>query len=261
MARVPRVFCESRVYHVVLRGNGRKIIFQEDVDYFIFRKLMFSLARRYGATIFTYCLMDNHVHILLKCEDLSKYMHDLGSGYASIYNSRYSFEGHLFQERFFSAPVTSERYFFCALRYILHNPETAGICSWEDYRFSNAKSFLSIRLSDSAWSLARVVGGPSALQDFLKDEDEDDAALKYEPDIHKRHPDSEARKSVNQFLQAWNEEHADKPPLTLADFPSVDKSTRNILLKKLLGLGIPSRQLSRITGIGRYIVDAAARSQ
>lgn len=261
MPRSPRVYCESSVYHVVLRGNARMIIFHEEADYYIFRKLMFDCAKRYQASIYTYCMMDNHVHILLKCKNLSEYMRDLSGSYSKIYTSRYAVEGHLYQDRFYSAPVESEAYFFYALRYILHNPEAAGICQWQNYKYSNAKDFLYIGQSEIASSLAEIVGGTSALKNFLNQKDPASATLEYEPGINRRRTDAEVIEIIDKILQEWNNSHCSVNSeksypikVNLFNLKQLERPVRTEILKLFLLQGIPINQLSRITGISRKII-------
>lgn len=82
-------------------------------------------------TIFLYCLMRNHVHLLLKegSEGLAAYIKRIGVRYAAYFNFKYQRRGHLFQDRFRSEPVQDAGYFLAAFRYICRNPLKAGLAS------------------------------------------------------------------------------------------------------------------------------------
>ncbi|MEE0956416.1 MAG: transposase [Eubacterium sp.] len=284
MTRSLRIYCSSDIYHVVLRGNARMVIFQKEADYAIFKKQIYIFAKRYDANIYTYCLMSNHVHILLKCKNISEFMHDLAWTYTVIYNKRYSVEGHLYQGRFFSSPVESERYFLNALRYILHNPEEAGICPWETYKYSNAGEFLMLHPKETICFIAEMAGGVQELRNFLRQKDDADAALFYEPGTRRKKTDEEAMEIINRVIQQWNDTHraydnssiiGNHPAsenvsaggqyskssqlITLVNLRTAEVSIRNAVLLKLLAQGIPARQLARLTGIGRRIIDSIAK--
>jgi len=86
-----------------------------------------------GMRVYAWCLMNNHVHLLVRevDEDLSATMKRIGVSYASYYNWKYLTTGHLFQDRFRSESVESKRYFLTVIRYIHQNPVKAGITSNE----------------------------------------------------------------------------------------------------------------------------------
>ncbi|MBQ8306532.1 MAG: transposase [Blautia sp.] len=140
MPRRVRLKAVSGIYHVMLRGINRQQIFFDDEDYkaFIFTLQRFREISRFE--LYAYCLMGNHVHILLKTteEALETTFKRIGTSFVYWYNTKYDREGHLFQDRFRSEPVEDERYFLCVLRYILRNPVAAGLCRKpEDYPYSN----------------------------------------------------------------------------------------------------------------------------
>ena len=149
MARRAREKSATGIYHVMLRGINRQNIFEEEADYARFRDLLFqmvwpvddqrkSLPSR--CTFYAYCLMSNHVHLLVRetSEDLASVIKRIGTAYAQYYNKKYQHFGHLFQDRFKSEPVNDNAYFFTLLRYIHQNPVSAGITKTvSDYPWSS----------------------------------------------------------------------------------------------------------------------------
>lgn len=137
MVRTAREKSESEIYHAMIRGINKQHIFQDDED----RIRFISIIKHYSDidvySLYAYCLMDNHVHILLKEgeHDISSAMKRISASYVLWYNKKYGRCGHLFQDRFKSEPVNSDAYLLTVLRYIHRNPIAAGIIyNIEDYK-------------------------------------------------------------------------------------------------------------------------------
>ena len=118
MPRQARKRSSSGIYHIMLRGINRQIIFEDREDY----QRFFDTLKKYkavsGYTIYAYCLMSNHVHILLKAghEDLDLIIKRIAGSYVYWYNWKYGRVGHLFQDRFKSEPIETDEYFLTVLR-------------------------------------------------------------------------------------------------------------------------------------------------
>ncbi|MGM0652187.1 MAG: REP-associated tyrosine transposase [Bacillota bacterium] len=140
MARVPRTKSNTGYYHVVLRGNNRSTLFFDNQDRLTFLDYLSKQKDKNLISINAYCLMDNHIHILIQETDnnLSTAMRSICTSYALFINKKYQRTGHLFDNRYRSETINDERYLFAALRYIHQNPVKAGICSnVENYRWSS----------------------------------------------------------------------------------------------------------------------------
>jgi putative transposase len=130
MGRRPREEIAGGVYHVFARGNDRQPIFVDDLD----RTRYLALLRRVRAAVrwhcLTYCLMSNHVHLLLETEEpnLSRGMHLLQGIYARSFNRRHGRSGHLFQSRYGCVRVEDDAQLWMTLAYIVRNPVEAGLC-------------------------------------------------------------------------------------------------------------------------------------
>ena len=130
MPRKPRQEVEDGVHHVFARGNRRQDIYLDDHD----RKLYLALLARTVAAkrwrCLSYCLMDNHVHLLIQTPEanLGAGMQRLHGYYGRNFNERHDNSGHLFQGRFGSELVTDDEQMWTTVRYIARNPVEAGCC-------------------------------------------------------------------------------------------------------------------------------------
>lgn len=144
MPREARKISYSGFYHVMIRGVNKEIIFKDDRDRRNFLHLLKYYKIKLNCMIHAYCLMDNHVHILIEDNNnkLGELMRNVTSVYAGEFNKKYRRIGHLFQERFKSQNVENDYYLLRLVRYIHRNPEKAGICNTEDYIWSSYKEIL-----------------------------------------------------------------------------------------------------------------------
>ncbi|MDQ6998682.1 MAG: transposase, partial [Mariprofundus sp.] len=116
-------------YHVMLRGNGGIPIFENDEQRTHFCLLLQEGVVRYGHRVHAFCLMDNHVHLVIQVGtiDLSKIMQNVSFRYTRWFNARHKRIGHLFQGRFKAILVDEENYLLELVRYTHLNPVRAGL--------------------------------------------------------------------------------------------------------------------------------------
>ena len=133
MGRKARLYCESQVYHVIMRGNNKQNLFYEDSDRYLFIRRLKKYTEELQIDVYSYCLMSNHVHILIGKANMnmSKLIQKLATSYAMYFNRKYERSGHLFQGRYKSETVDSDEYFKTVTRYIIQNPIKANL---EDIR-------------------------------------------------------------------------------------------------------------------------------
>lgn len=146
MPRQPRTESSKGYYHVMQRGTGKQTIFESNNDYMFFLKKVEHAKESYNFDLIAYCLMHNHTHLLIRTdtvEELSQIMHSIGTGYARYFNSKYDHVGYVFQDRFLSEPIESERYLLACVRYIHNNPVKAKISTRGDYQWSSYNEYLS----------------------------------------------------------------------------------------------------------------------
>lgn len=130
MARHPRLIFPDVAVHIIQRGNNRNACFRADSDYLVYLAHLRHLSRKHQCAVHAYCLMTNHVHLLLTptvagaCGVL---MRDLGRSYVRYFNRRYARSGTLWEGRFRSCIAESPQYVLACYRYIELNPLRAGM--------------------------------------------------------------------------------------------------------------------------------------
>ena len=144
MARRCRVYSNSKTYHNILKGIDNQNIFYEDQDRNVFLKYMLITKKEYNYNIYSYCLMDNHVHLVIKSEKefLSKIFQSLMVRYVQYFNKKYKRSGTLLQGRFKSMNVENLNYFLKVCKYVHQNPENAGIAKVKDYKWSSYNEYV-----------------------------------------------------------------------------------------------------------------------
>jgi putative transposase len=145
MPRIAREKSEFQTYHIVQRGNERKNIFFTEFDRIRFLNTLLNAKRKYNFCLEAFCLMDNHVHLLIydNGNDISKIIKSINISYAYYFNHVHNRVGHLFQDRFKSQLIEKDDYLLAASAYIHNNPVKAGIVKTsEDYKWSSMNYFL-----------------------------------------------------------------------------------------------------------------------
>ena len=146
MGRKPRIDIPDYVYHITARGNYRQNIFLNEDDKGLYLDILALYQAKYAFELYSFVLMDNHVHLLLKRPQetaLSKIVKSLHSTYAREHNFRIKRHGHLFQGRFHAIVVENDSYLLELSRYIHLNPVRAGMVSDPAaYPFSSAQTYL-----------------------------------------------------------------------------------------------------------------------
>ena len=205
MPRLPRQKSESGIYHIMLRGINQQVIFEDDEDYCKLVKTLENYKAVSGYKVFAYCLMSNHIHILIKVEkeDLDLIMKRIAGSYVYWCNRKYYRKGHLFQDRFKSEPIEDNSYFLTVIRYIHQNPLKAGLAkNIDDYRFSSYNDYVDEE--------SEIVDFDYALSLMKKDEfiafnneRNDDICLDIDEQSF-RLSDNDARKIINKVSKCDN---------------------------------------------------------
>lgn len=141
MPRYSRNSIKSIFFHVMIQGVNKEDILKNDNEKKYFIYIINMLKKICKVKVIAYCIMDNHVHLLIKADnidELIKFMHRLNTKYAIYYNKKYNRVGHVFRDRYRSEGIFSEEQFYNCINYIYNNPVKAGICERvSDYKFSN----------------------------------------------------------------------------------------------------------------------------
>jgi putative transposase len=145
MARIARVVAPGLPHHVTQRGNRRMQTFFRDEDYAEYLQLVSTWCAHFQVTVWAYCLMPNHVHLVVApatSESLARALGEAHRRYTRYVNFREGWRGHLWQERFASF-VMDEPHLLAAVRYVELNPVRAGLARTPgEYRWSSARAHL-----------------------------------------------------------------------------------------------------------------------
>jgi putative transposase len=145
MPRIARVVIPECPHHIIFRGHRRQVIFFCDADRVLLLNILKKSGEKNGIEYITYCLMDNHVHLIAIPKYKESFAKAFGEGirkYAITINIREDWKGHLFQGRYDSFPM-DDKHLYSAVRYVERNPVRAGIVgNAEDYAWSSARPHL-----------------------------------------------------------------------------------------------------------------------
>ncbi|MEZ5570309.1 MAG: transposase [Halioglobus sp.] len=148
MARMPRLVVPGYPHHVMQRGNRRMRTFFCEQDYRVYLKLLAESKAEARVSVWAYCLMPNHVHLIVVPEHRDSLAHlfrQVHRRYSRHINFRENWRGHLWQERFHSC-VMDERYLLAAVRYTELNPLRARLCARpQDWQWSSAAAHVAGR--------------------------------------------------------------------------------------------------------------------
>lgn len=245
MPRCARVKSESGFYHVIAKGSGGQNLFEGVYDYRAFLELLAKACEKGGVHVIAYCLMSNHVHLLLEDAEghLGEVMKSVLTGYAQRFNKLGGRVGHVFQQRFKSQPIEDEGYLLRAIRYIHNNPAKAGICAARDYPWSSYHEYVGVPVLVDTTLALELCGGIEGFVAFSASEDEEGYRF-YE---RTRLSDAEARQLASGILGE----------IALTDLKALERGRRNALLFELKDAGLSISQIRRLTGIGRGVIARA----
>lgn len=250
MPRQAREKSNTGIYHLILRGINRQNIFENDEDRNKFIKVLSYYKTISDYELYGYCLMDNHIHLLIKenIESISNIIKRISSSYVSWYNKKYHRCGHLFQERFKSEVVESEEYFITVLRYIHQNPIKAKISNdVKVYPWISYNEYLhSSKLIDSSIVLGMFSNDLDKAKKLYKEymnKETKDKCLEYKEKIPAK--DSEVIACFHGL--GIN---------SVSDLQQLEKRARDEIINKVKQMdNVTIRQLARITGISKSVID------
>lgn len=251
MPRKPRILSSTGIYHIILRSVNQHIIFEEDSDYQKFLFILSDCKKKYDIDIYAYCLMDNHIHLLLNIpsDQLSSFFQSLGAKFVRWYNNKYVRSGHLFQERFHSSVIESERAFLSALIYIHNNPVKANMCRYaSEYRWSSISAYYDAKNPLVNVSFAYNIAGSkdSLLHFFAKETDSPENPL-FENDHRDTNHFLTDEKALNIFKSVTH-------LLSPSDVVNLEKVKRNEYVRMLKKEGLTIKQLARVMDISTTTV-------
>lgn len=252
MPRNARMKSESGIYHIMVRGINRQNIFTDTADRYKFLDIVQQYKAKCGYSLFAYCLMDNHVHLILKEgeEPLEGLMKRIGVSYVSWYNGKHNRIGHLFQDRYKSEVIEDDRYMLEVIRYVHQNPVKAGITAEPgSYPWSSYTEYLgTAHITDTAFILGMLAlddrQAKKLFVDYMGENGRHATALAETV----RLTDEAGREIIKHLLGDFSTD----------ELAAMDKEKRNALLGKLKGVaGLSIRQIARLTGLTFNIVAKA----
>ena len=161
MTRIQRIDYPNAIHHVTQRGNDRQLLFETPDDYRVFLETLAECVARYRWLVLSYCLLPNHLHLLLQTPDanLSLGMRRLTGSYARQFNTAHDRSGHVFQGRFESRLIEDEEHLHAALAYIALNPVRAGLSATpQDWIWSSHAELAGVRRPSRLIAQAAVLG-------------------------------------------------------------------------------------------------------
>ncbi len=244
----------------MLRGNEKKAIFYDDEDRNKYLDTMLKMKEDGNYQLYAYCLMKNHVHLLIREEEdaIQRTMKRICVSYVYYFNNKYQRTGHLYQDRFRSEVIEKEPYLLAAARYIHNNPVKAGIVKTaEDFSWSSFKEYIGERvhqkglvdksfllslfsdIEGQAVELFREFTRMSNIDEFI---DNDECSARNKNIVTNR---INLTEKINRILldRGYHLESVNS---------CKDKRIRNELIREIKKkTGASVRELSRIMGIGK----------
>ena len=257
MVRTAREKCDSGIYHVILRGINRQDIFYDDNDFQQFLETVGQKKTDGQYTLYAYCLMSNHVHLLIRehTDNISRIMSRIGSSYAWWYNRKYDRSGHVFQGRYGSECVEDNSYLLTVMRYIHNNPVKAGMVREpEEYKWSSILTYYNgreypVKLTETDYILGIIHPERSkaieGLRKFMRQENNDKCL---DDEIKNRKSDGEVKAEIEALMNGE----------LIGKLQGMDKAQRNEILRKIReSEGVTLRQIARVTGLSVNIIYSA----
>lgn len=247
MPRRARVISSTGIYHIILRGVNQQQILEDKEDYEKFIEVLKDYKEISGYKLYAYCLMGNHLHLLIKeeKETLAQIFKRTGGRYVYWYNNKYRRVGHLFQDRYKSEAVEDDSYFLCVLRYIHQNPVKAGLVKIiSDYPYSSYHSYMEPKenqLVDIDFVMS--IMNKEQFEEYHNKTNEDQYLdIK---DRTYRVTDEEAKNIIYTVSKCNN----------IQEFQLLETEVRNRYISSLAKERLSVRQISRLTGVSKGIVE------
>lgn len=257
MPRHSRKKSSTQTYHVVIKGADRQLLFEEAKDYKKYLDILEYYKGKFQFNIYAYCLMSNHVHLLIHHPDstsLESIFRHINTTYATWFNLKYNRTGFVQDGRYFSEPVEDSRYLLTVVKYIHYNPTKAGLeqspgmgYPWSSYRdyqsdYQTESPSESSGLTDTDFVLM-LLGTQEHFAAMHNIAPDDDCF-----DVHKtrkRIPDDVAKDILMQSCTCS----------CATEFQNLSLSKRNSCLLLLHEKGLSVRQLNRLTGTPRGVIE------
>ncbi len=256
MPRKPRITSSTGIYHIILRSVNQHIIFEEDSDYRKFLFILSECVKKYDIQIYAYCLMDNHIHLLIHSspDDLSGFFQSLGTKFVRWYNNKYARSGHLFQERFYSVAIENDSSFLSVLAYIHNNPVKANMIRFpSEYRWSSFNAYHGAKDPLVNVSFAYdICGSKEALLHFFSVEQvspDDELFLNDHREVSHYYTDEKALSVFRSVTKLSS----------TSESVTLKKTVRNDYVRRLRKKGLTVKQVARLMDVSETTVKRLCR--
>ena len=254
MSNIRRITGRSGYIHIIKRGINHQDIFIEEEDYRYFLNTIRELKTEMDFDIVAYCLMSNHVHLLIHDENLqfSKMIQRLMTRYAMHFNRKYKRTGPLCEGRYTGRTIENERYLLTAVRYIHNNPISAGISLPEDYKWCSYREYIGgVQPNNIICDTKIIIGLFSSIDYFIE--------------FHRSNLDAGDYKQIREIESLEGKKEISDSEIralikniTGFDAPyilqTLSQKDRDRVVKRLKKLHIPYSQLVRVTGLSLGII-------
>lgn len=225
--------------HVTTHGIDNNYIYQTITEKREIKKLILENQEKFKIKVIAYCIMNNHLHLLLNFKDpkdLSGYMHKINTSYAIYYNKNHKRTGYVYKDRFYSQIIKNKGHLINAIIYIHNNPVKAKICSNAgNYKFSSYNDILSEKNNDAIKIF-------SSKKQYIETHKKNKYNITYSVDFEKITLE-EAEQILDIYLQ--------RNKLDKEKLKEQKEKTYEICKKLKEDYKITYRDLEKITGIGR----------
>jgi len=258
MPRRAREKSSSGIYHIIWKGANRQEIYHDDEDRKRFLEILMKNKIKQEIAVYAWCLMGNHVHLLLKegKEDISITMKRIGISYVSYYNLKYLTTGSLFQNRFISVTVETVLGIQKVVRYIHQNPVKAGMVVHPvDWQWSSCLGYYGKNLYPK--NLLHCLDVLRLFSDDIK------VARERFKDFNEYPDNDQCLEDTRTYRRICDEEAGKEIKLLIGDIEipqikSLPRKKRNEALRKVKRIeGLSVRQAARILGVSESLIHRA----
>lgn len=230
-----------------MRGAGKRCVFEDDNDRIAFLDRCVRYSNRHHTHLIAWVLMGNHFHLLIhaELEDMVNFMRSLGTSYAQYFNGAHTHVGHVFQNRYTSLPVETDEQLLATIRYIHLNPLNAGIAQAHEYPWSSYRQYLGAEGLCNARAVKELRESIGDIRRFHEASVAD--SIIPTNAYRARMDDAEAMSLVNNVLGTNY----------IDEILHMQRPERDHALLRLYRLGLSGSQITRLTGLGRGIVQRA----
>lgn len=258
MARGSRKESKTGYYHVMARGNNREMIFKKSSEKQYYLEQLQHKVDEGGISLVAYCLMDNHVHVLIysDLESMTQALKSINIKFASRYNSEYERVGHVFQDRYKSEVINTDGNLINVMRYIHNNPVKAKmVLRAADYKWSSYRAYIGekdklIDLKKKKMIVDMFSGSIEEYEQFhLKEET--DEFLEVKEDLE-REREERASKIIGKYCKKYRVK-------TVIELHESRKIVEEIIIELIKKSNLSHRRIAELTGITRGVVHSIAK--